>query len=85
MMEFLREKPMVVVAVAVIAVGVAGWSVWRVFAPPPSNPRASQVGTLHPMSSMFGPGEPGKPRTSPRPGMMPAGARLPATTGTAPQ
>jgi hypothetical protein len=79
MMELIQRYPAAIVAIAVVAVGLAGWSVWRVFAPPRSDPRASPMGEIRPRSSILGPGQSGAPRTAPRPGERGPGS--PATPG----
>jgi hypothetical protein len=61
-MDFIQKNPAVLVAVVVVAVGLAGWSVWRAFAPSHSDPRATVKGRITPRSSILGPDQSGAPR-----------------------
>jgi hypothetical protein len=79
MMELAQRYPAVIAAVVVVALGLAGWSVWRTFAPPRSSPTASPMGEIRPRSSILGPSQSGAPRTAPRPGERGPGA--PAAPG----
>src|SRR3712207_5932144 len=82
MMNFFQKNPAVLVAIIVIALGIAGWSIWRMAAPPAGDPTETKMGPITPMSSMFGPDQSGAPRPPPPPGMPGPGTTGPS--GSAP-
>jgi hypothetical protein len=79
-MEFLQRKLPLVAAVAVVAVLLLGWVIWRQLGPPAGKYNETQAGPISPMSSMLGPDARGRPQTGP----MAPPARMGGSGGSQP-